>query len=89
LATVGSTLAIVVLFQPLRRAIQTGIDRRFYRRRYDAQRTLDTWSAKMRGETNINMLSTDLVQVVEETLQPSYVHLWVCAPTHAHKDQVR
>jgi tryptophan-rich sensory protein len=89
LATVGSTLAIVVLFQPLRRSIQTVIDRRFYRRRYNTQRTLDVWSAKMRGETNLDMLSTDLVQTVEETLQPSYVHLWLCEPTHAHKGQVR
>ncbi len=87
LILVGSTLVIAALFQPLRHRIQQTIDRRFYRQKYDASRIIDRFSASLRSEIDLAELSEHLESVVQETMQPTHVMLWLRESTASGKEK--
>jgi hypothetical protein len=87
LVVAGATLAVAAAFQPARRRIQQAVDRRFNRRRYDAARTIAAFSARLRQQVDLDTLTTELLTVVDQTMLPTQVSLWIRPSANASLDQ--
>ena len=78
----GATLAVAALFQPARRSIQTAVDRRFNRRKYNTAMTIEAFSTRLRDQIDLDTLATELLAVVDQTMQPTQASLWLRPSPH-------